>query len=60
MCRGLRQELLDVNGNRFEVCTPTQKSILIANATTMLDLLNINPIDHTYLKTTVENLKRKK
>ncbi len=56
MCKGLQQELLDVNGNSFEVCTPTHKSILIANATTILDLLNINPIDH---KTTVENLKRK-
>ncbi len=40
------------------MCTPTHKSALIANATTVLNLFNINPIDYTYLKSTVENLKK--
>ncbi len=42
----------------YEVCTPTNKSGLIANATTIFNLFNINPIDYTYLKSTVENLKK--
>ena len=33
-----------------KVCTPTHKSALIANATTIFNLFNINPFDYTYLK----------
>ncbi len=40
------------------VCTPTHKSALIANATTISNLFNIDPNDYTYLKTTKENLKK--
>ncbi len=58
MCKALQQKLLNINGNSFKVCTPTHKSALIANATTIFNLFNRNPIDHTYLKTTVENLKQ--
>ncbi len=48
-------------GNCYKVCTPTNKSALIANATTMFNLFNINnPIDYTYLKTTVEILKKRR
>ena len=59
MCKGLQQELLSCvdNINSFKVCTPTHKSALIANATTIYNLFNINPVDYTYIKTTVEKLK---
>ena len=56
MCKGLQQELLSCvdNINSFKVCTPTHKSALIANATTIYNLFNINPVDYTYIKTTVD------
>ena len=59
MCKELQQEILNSgeNGNSFKVCTPTHKSALIADATTIFNLFNINPIDYTYIKTTVEKLK---
>jgi hypothetical protein len=44
---------------KYVQCTPTHKSALIANATTIFNLFNINPIDYTYLKSTVENLKKR-
>ena len=61
MCKQLQQEILKGigNGNSFEVCTPTHKSALIANAMTIYNLFNINPVDYTYIKTTVEKLKDK-
>ncbi len=31
---------------------------MIANATTIFNLFNINPIDYTYIKSTVENLQK--
>jgi hypothetical protein len=60
MCKGLQKEILNSvrHGNCYKVCTPTHKSALIANATTIFNLFNINPIDYTYLKSTVENLKK--
>jgi hypothetical protein len=60
MCKGLQQEILKRvrHGNCFKVCTPTHKSTLIANATTIFNLFNIIPIYYTYLKSTVENLKK--
>ena len=60
MCKGLQQGILKSvrHGNCYKVCTPTHKSALIANATTIFNLFNINPIDYTYLKSTVENLKK--
>ena len=59
MCKELQKELLNnvVDGNCFKVCTPTHKSALIANATTIFNLFNINPVDYTYIKTTVDKLK---
>jgi hypothetical protein len=59
MCKELQQELLNkvVDGNCFKVCTPTHKSALIADATTIFNLFNINPVDYTYIKTTVDKLK---
>ncbi len=59
MCKGLQDELFNkvVDGNCFKVCTPTHKSALIANATTIFNLFNINPVDYTCIKTTVEKLK---
>ncbi len=60
MCKGLQQEIVKSvrHGNCYKVCTPTHKSALIANATTIFNLFNINPIDYTYLKSTVENLNK--
>ena len=59
MCKELQKELLSkvVDGNCFKVCTPTHKSALIANDITIFNLFNINPVDYTYIKTTVEKLK---
>jgi hypothetical protein len=59
MCKELQKELLSkvVDGNCFKVCTPTHKSALIADATTIFNLFNINPVDYTYIKTTVDKLK---
>jgi hypothetical protein len=59
MCKALQKEILNSvrHGNCYKVCTPTHKSALIANATTIFNLFNINPIDYTYIKTTVEKLK---
>lgn len=59
LCKELQHEILNSseNGNSFKVCTPTHKSALIADATTIFNLFNINPIDCTYIKTTVEKLK---
>ena len=39
MCKELQKELLNnvVDGNSFKVCTPTHKSALIANATTIFN-----------------------
>ena len=49
MCKGLQKEILNSvrHGNCYKVCTPTHKSALIANATTIFNLFNINPIDYT-------------
>jgi hypothetical protein len=60
MCKGLQKEILNSvrYGNCYKVCTPTHKSALIANATTIFNLFNINPLNNTYLKTTVENLTK--
>ncbi len=60
MCKQLQQEILNSvrNGGSYKVCTPTHKLALIANATTIFNLFNINPIDYTYLKSTVENFKK--
>ena len=46
MCKGLQQEILKSfrHGNCFKVCTPTHKSALIANATTIFNLFNISPV----------------
>jgi hypothetical protein len=43
MCKGLQKEILNSvrYGNCYKVCTPTHKSALIANATTMFNLFNI-------------------
>ena len=57
MCKELQKELLNKGDVCFKVCTPTHKSALIANATTIFNLFNINSIDYTYIKTTVEKLK---
>ena len=59
MCKGLQQEILNSvrYGGSYKVCTPTHKSALIANAITIYNLFNINPVDYTYIKTTVEKLK---
>ncbi len=60
MCKGLQQEILKSvrHGNYYKVCTPTHKLALIANATTIFNLFNINPIDYTYPKSTVGKLKK--
>jgi hypothetical protein len=60
MCKGLQQEIFKNvrHGSCYKVCIPTQKSALSANATTIFDLFDMNPIDYTYLKSTVENLKK--
>ena len=59
MCKGLQQELLSCVDNiySFKLCTPTHKSALLANANTIYNLFNINPVDYTYIKTTVDKLK---
>jgi hypothetical protein len=59
VCKELQQELLSkvVDGNCFKVCTPTHISALIADATTIFNLFNINPVEYTYIKTTVDKLK---
>ena len=59
MHKQLQQEILNsvIHGNCFKVCTPTYKSALIANATTLFNLFDINPVDYTYFKTTVDKLK---
>ncbi len=41
----------------YKVCTPTHKSALIANAIPIYNLSNINPVNYTQIKTTVEKLK---
>ena len=43
MCKKLQQEILNSieSGNSFRVCTPTHKSALNANATTIYNLFNI-------------------
>lgn len=43
--------------NEFVSCTPTHKSALIIDGKTIYDVFNINPHDHTYLKSKVEKLK---
>ncbi len=60
VCKELQQESLNkvVDGNCFYLCTPTHKSVLIADATTILIFFNINPVDYTYNKTTVDKLKK--
>ncbi len=50
----LKSELLE---NDFVSCTPTHKSALIIKGKTIYDVFNINPHDHTYLKSKVEKLK---
>ncbi len=37
------------HGNCYKVCTPTHKSALIANATTIFNLFKIYPIYRLYL-----------
>ncbi len=60
MRKGFPEEILISvrDGNCYKVCTSTHKSATIAYATTIFNLLNINPIDYTYYKSTVENLLR--
>ncbi len=59
MCKGLQKEILKSfrYGNCFKVCTPTHKSALIANATTIFNLFNNSPVDYTYMKKSVVKLK---
>jgi hypothetical protein len=59
MCKKLQQELLNSvrNGGCYKVCAPTHKAALITKGETVYNLLNINPHDHTYLKSTVAKLK---
>jgi hypothetical protein len=40
------------------VATPTHKSALIVKGSTIYDVFNINPNDHTYLKSKIEKLKK--
>jgi hypothetical protein len=47
----------ELNETDFVSCTPTHKSALIINGKTIYDVFNINPHDHTYLKSKVEKLK---
>jgi hypothetical protein len=60
MCKEIQEELLNevVDGNCFKVCTPAYKFASIADATTIFNLLIINPVDYTCLKTTVDKLRR--
>jgi hypothetical protein len=59
MCKQLRQEILNSvgYGNCLKVRIPTHKSALIANATTIFNLFNVNPLDYTCLKASVDKLK---
>ncbi len=56
MCKQLPRERLNSvrYGGCYKACTPTHKSALIANATTIYHLFNINPVDYTYIKSTGE------
>jgi hypothetical protein len=45
------------NINSFNVYTLTHKLASIANTTTIFNLFNTNPIDYTYIKTSVDKLK---
>jgi hypothetical protein len=51
MCKKIQQEILNriESGNSFRVCTPTHKSALIANPTTIYNLFSFNPVDYTYI-----------
>ncbi len=39
------------------LCTPTHQSALIADSVAIFSLYNINTVDYTYLKTTVDLIK---
>jgi hypothetical protein len=47
-----------LNPNQYIVSTPTHKSALLVNGETIFNVFNVNPHDFTYLKTTVEKLKK--
>jgi hypothetical protein len=50
----LKNELKE---NEFVCCAPTHKAALNINGKTIYDVFNINPHDHTYLKSKVEKMK---
>jgi energy-coupling factor transporter ATP-binding protein EcfA2 len=50
---------LNLKPENYIVCTPTHKSALIVNGETIYNVFNINPHDHTYIKGTVEKLKKR-
>ena len=54
-CKELQKQ---IGENKYVVCTPTQKSSLLKNAVTIYNLFNINPKDNTYVRGTVEKLKK--
>ena len=47
----------ELGENKYAVCAPTHKASLIIGAVTVYNLFNIDPHTHTYIKSTVENLK---
>jgi hypothetical protein len=53
-CNELKKQL---ETNEYCVCTPTHKSSLIVGGSTVYNLFNISPQDHTYVKSTVNKLK---
>ena len=53
LCNKLKKEII----NKFIVCTPTHKSALLVDGSTIYNTFYINPKDYTYLKSTVEILK---
>ena len=54
-CKELQKQ---IGQNKYAVCTPTHKSSLLVNAVTVYNLFNINPKDNTYVRGTVEKLKK--
>ena len=44
--------------HEYRVCTPTLKSALVIDGPTIYSLFNINPHDHTYVKSTVDKMKK--
>ena len=54
LCRKLQKKLGEGN---YGVCSSTHKSALIIGGKTVYNLFNINPKDHTYIKSTVDKVK---